>query len=670
LLNRDGLPLFEQINEKHISPAVNEVLKDNRLTIKKVESNKEDPNWENFVSPLQKINEKLSRVWSQINHLNSVVNNKELRLIYNKNLNKITKYHSELSQNELIYKKFINIKSGKHYQKLKAPQKKIITDEILGFELGGVGLDNTKKLEFKKIISKLSKLSASFEENLLDSVNNYSLLITDKNRLKGIPKDVLVKAKIDAELQKKPGWAFSLDFPCYMPVMQYADDREFRKQIYYAYATKASDLSDKNKDNTDNINKILLNKQKLANLLGFSDYASMALTTKMANSSKEVINFLEDLANKAKPFASKDMVDLINYGHKLNIDDIEAWDIAYLSEKIKEERFNYSEQEIKNYFPDHKVIDGLFKVVEAIYGIFIKKEITEVWHKDVKFYKITNKSGELIGYFYLDLYARKSKRGGAWMDEAISKFKFNKEETKPVAYLTCNFSEPVHNNVSLLTHDEVITLFHEFGHGLHHLLTEINDYGVSGIQGVEWDAVELPSQFMENFCWEWSVIKNMTEHTTTKKPMPKLLFNKLLKGKNFQSGMQTTRQVEFALFDIKLHSDYNPSHKDFLNLLNQVRNQVAVVRPPDWNRFPHSFSHIFAGGYAAGYYSYKWAEVLSADAYSLFEEMGILSAEAGKRFRKEVLSMGGSRPAIKSFIKFRGRKPSIEALLKHNGLLS
>jgi len=670
LLNRDGLPLFEQINEKHISPAVNEVLKDNRLTIKKVESNKEDPNWENFVSPLQKINEKLSRVWSQINHLNSVVNNKELRLIYNKNLNKITKYHSELSQNELIYKKFINIKSGKHYQKLKAPQKKIITDEILGFELGGVGLDNTKKLEFKKIISKLSKLSASFEENLLDSVNNYSLLITDKNRLKGIPKDVLVKAKIDAELQKKPGWAFSLDFPCYMPVMQYADDREFRKQIYYAYATKASDLSDKNNDNTDNINKILLNKQKLANLLGFSDYASMALTTKMANSSKEVINFLEDLANKAKPFASKDMVDLINYGHKLNIDDIEAWDIAYLSEKIKEERFNYSEQEIKNYFPDHKVIDGLFKVVEAIYGIFIKKEITEVWHKDVKFYKITNKSGELIGYFYLDLYARKSKRGGAWMDEAISKFKFNKEETKPVAYLTCNFSEPVHNNVSLLTHDEVITLFHEFGHGLHHLLTEINDYGVSGIQGVEWDAVELPSQFMENFCWEWSVIKNMTEHTTTKKPMPKLLFNKLLKGKNFQSGMQTTRQVEFALFDIKLHSDYNPSLKDFLNLLNQVRNQVAVVRPPDWNRFPHSFSHIFAGGYAAGYYSYKWAEVLSADAYSLFEEMGILSAEAGKRFRKEVLSMGGSRPAIKSFIKFRGRKPSIEALLKHNGLLS
>ena len=620
--------------------------------------------------PLQKSNEKLSRVWSQINHLNSVVNNEKLRLIYNKNLTKVTKYYSELSQNKLIYKKFIKIKSGTCYRALTAPQKKIIADEILGFELGGVALNNNKKIQFKKILSKLSKLSANFEENLLDSVNNFSLLIKNKEKLKGIPNDVLIKAKIDAKNQKKSGWAFSLDFPCYMPVMQYADNRELRKQIYYAYATKASDLSDKDKDNTNNINKILLNKKRLANLLGFSDYASMALTTKMANSSKEVINFLDDLANKAKPFAYKDMVDLKNYGHKLKIKDIEAWDIAYLSEKIKEERFNYSEQEVKNYFPDHKVIEGLFKVVESIYGIYIKKEITEVWHKDVKFYKITNKSDKLIGYFYLDLYARKSKRGGAWMDEAISKYKFPNEHTSPVAYLTCNFSEPVHNNVSLLTHDEVITLFHEFGHGLHHLLTEINDYGVSGIQGVEWDAVELPSQFMENFCWEWSVIKNMTEHTKTKKPMPKILFNKLLKSKNFQSGMQTTRQVEFALFDIKLHSDYDPSLKNFLNLLNQVRDQVSVVRPPEWNRFPHSFSHIFAGGYAAGYYSYKWAEVLSADAYSLFEEIGILSDEAGKKFRKEILSMGGSRPAMNSFVKFRGRKPSIDALLRHNGLLS
>ena len=637
--------------------------------IKKIEVDNHNPNWENFITPLQQCNERLSRVWSQINHLNSVVNNEELRLIYNKNLTKVTKYQSELSQNELIYKKFKKIKKSDVYQKLTTPKQKIISDEILGFELGGVGLNQSKKLEFKKILSKLSKLSANFEENILDSVNNYSLLITDKKKLKGIPKDILLKAKSAAKKQKKQGWSFTLDFPCYLPLMQFADNRELRKEIYYAYATKASELSNKKTDNTNNINNILLNKKRLAYLLGFPDYASMALETKMANSSKEVIKFLEDLSTRAKPFASKDMDDLKSCGSKLKINDIEAWDIAYISEKIKEERFNYSEQEIKNYFPDHKVIEGLFKVVETIYGIYIKKESTETWHKDVRFYKITNSTNETIGSFYLDLYARKNKRGGAWMDEAISKYKINDEVTYPVAYLTCNFSEPINKNFSLLTHDEVITLFHEFGHGLHHLLTEINDYGVSGIQGVEWDAVELPSQFMENFCWEWSVVKNMTEHTETRKSMPKNLFNKLLKSKNFQSGMQTSRQVEFALFDIKLHSEYDPNSNNFLSLLDKVRDQVSVVRPPNWNRFPHSFSHIFAGGYAAGYYSYKWAEVLSADAYSLFEEMGILSSEAGNKFRKEILSRGGSRPAINSFIKFRGRKPNINALLKHHGLV-
>ena len=652
-----------------MSPALNKVLKENKNVIKKIESDDQEPSWQNFVSPLQQSNEKLSRVWSQVNHLNAVVNNEELRIIYNKNLTKVTKYYSELSQNALIYKKFKKIRAGKIYTKLTTPQKKIVSDEILGFELGGVGLNLLKKVEFKKILSKLSKLSSSFEENLLDSVNNYSLLVSDKSKLKGIPKNILVKARVDAKKQNKNGWSFSLDFPCYMPVVQYADNRELREEIYYAYATKASDLGDKNVDNTNNINNILMHKKRLSNLLGFSNYASMALTTKMANSSKEVINFLENLSKKAKPFANKDMEDLKIFGKKVGIKNIEAWDIAYLSEKIKENRFNYSEQEIKNYFPDYKVIEGLFKVVESIYGICIHKEITEIWHKDVTFYKIKNKSNKIIGYFYLDLYARKNKRGGAWMDEAISKFKFPNEQTYPVAYLTCNFTAPVNNNSSLLTHDEVITLFHEFGHGLHHLLTEINDYGVSGIQGVEWDAVELPSQFMENFCWEWSVIKNMTEHIESKKTMPKLLFNKLLKSKNFQSGMQTTRQVEFALFDIMLHSTYNPISKNFLALLNQVRDQVAVVSPPSWNRFPHSFSHIFAGGYAAGYYSYKWAEVLSADAYSLFEEIGILSAEAGDKFRKEILAKGGSRPAIESFIKFRGRKPSIDALLKHHGLL-
>jgi oligopeptidase A len=663
------LPLFEQIEVKHMSTALCKVLSENILLIKKIESSKEKPGWANFVTPLQQINEKLSRVWSQINHLNSVMNSDELRLVYNKNLNKITKYHSDLSQNELIYKKFKKIHSDEIFTKLSRSQKKIITDEITGFQLGGVGLNKVKKIEFKKILTKLSKLSSSFEENLLDSVNNYSLIINDKKKLIGIPKDVLSKAKNEAKNQKKTGWCFSLDFPSYLPLMQYADNRELRKEIYYAYATKASDLSDKTTDNTNNINNILLCKKRLSNLLNFPNYASMALETKMANSSNEVITFLENLADKAKAFAKKDMADIEEYGQKLNINSIEAWDVAYLSEKLKEERFNYSDQEIKNYFPDSKVIEGLFKVVENIYGIYIQEETAEIWHQDVKFYKIVNKSKELIGYFYLDLYARKNKRGGAWMDEAISKFKFPDDKSFPAAYLTCNFSQPLNQDASLLTHDEVITLFHEFGHGLHHLLTEIDDYGVSGIQGVEWDAVELPSQFMENFCWEWSVIKNMTQHVKTKKNMPKKLFNKLLKSKNFQSGMQTTRQVEFALFDIKLHSEYDPNQKNFLSLLNAVRDQVAVVKPPNWNRFPHSFSHIFAGGYAAGYYSYKWAEVLSADAFSLFEEIGILSAEAGTKFRKEILAKGGSRPAIESFKKFRGRKPSIDALLRHQGLL-
>ena len=591
-----------------------------------------------------------------------------MRLIYNKNLTKVTKYHSELSQNKLIYKKFKRIKLSKNFSKLSRPQKKIINDEILSFELGGVGLNKNKQLEFKKIVSKLSKLSSNFEENLLDSVNNYSLLIKDKRKLKGVPKDALTKAKLEAKKRKENGWCFTLDFPSYLPLMQFADDRSLRKDIYYAYATKASELGDSTTDNTSNINQILTYKKTLASLLGFSDYASMALKTKMAKSSNEVIKFLESLSSKAKPFAKKDMIDIKNYGKKINIKQVEAWDIAYISEKIKEERFNYSDQEIKNYFPDYKVIEGLFKVVESIYGIYIEEIETEVWHPDVKFYRIQNFSEKSIGYFYLDLYARKNKRGGAWMDEAISKFKFPHEEALPVAYLTCNFSEPVKNNSSLLTHDEVITLFHEFGHGLHHLLTEIDDYGVSGIQGVEWDAVELPSQFMENFCWEWSVIKNMTENILTKKTMPKKLFNKLLKSKNFQSGMQTSRQVEFALFDIKLHSEYNPILKNFLLLLEQVRDEVAIVKPPKWNRFPHSFSHIFAGGYAAGYYSYKWAEVLSADAYSLFEEMGPLSRKAGEKFKKEILAKGGSRPAINSFVKFRGRKPKIDALLKHQGL--
>ena len=577
---------------------------------------------------------------------------------------------SSSAQNLKIFTGFKNLTLKKNYSKLSVIQKKIVNDELVGFRLGGIDLSTKKQNTFKEIKSTLSKLSAKFEENLLDSVNAFNLHITSKDILSGLPTNILKSAQLKANENKKKGWLFTLDFPTYIPLMQYADNRQLRQDMYYAYATKASELSNKKLDNTSHINEILKLKLQLANILGFEDYASMSLTTKMAKSSDQIIQFLNNLARKAKPFATKDMHDLEEIGARYNINKIEAWDIAYLSEKIKIEKFNFSDLDIKNYFPKPKVLNGLFNLVRRLYGITITRAKTDVWHKDVEFYEIHNQRHKLIGQFYLDLYARKNKRGGAWMDEAISKFNFNGFESIPAAYLTCNFSSPSRGRPAYFTHDEVITLFHEFGHGLHHLLTDITHYSVAGIKSVEWDAVELPSQFMENFCWEWSVIKDMTEHVDTKKTMPKILFNKMIEAKNFQSGLQTLRQVEFALFDITLHSSYKPASGKFLAHLEKIRASIAIVKPPNWNRFPHSFSHIFAGGYAAGYYSYKWAEVLSADAYSLFEETGIFSKKIGNKFKNEILGRGGSRPAIKSFEAFRGRKPKIDALLKHSGLTS
>lgn len=670
LLNRDTLPSFSKIKHDHITSAVDTIITENKQAINQIELNSADPSWENFVVPLEIIDEKLSRVWSQIGHLNSVVNSEELRKEYNKNLGKISLYYSELAQNLKIFTGFKNLTLKKNYSKLSVIQKKIVNDELVGFKLGGIDLSTNKQNTFKEIKSTLSKLSAKFEENLLDSVNAFNLHITSKDILSGLPTNILKSAQLKANENKKKGWLFTLDFPTYIPLMQYADNRQLRQDMYYAYATKASELSNKKLDNTSHINEILKLKLQLANILGFDDYASMSLTTKMAKSSDQIIQFLNNLARKAKPFATKDMHDLEEIGARYNINKIEAWDIAYLSEKIKIEKFNFSDLDIKNYFPKPKVLNGLFNLVRRLYGITITRAKTDVWHKDVEFYEIHNQRHKLIGQFYLDLYARKNKRGGAWMDEAISKFNFNGFESIPAAYLTCNFSSPSRGRPAYFTHDEVITLFHEFGHGLHHLLTDITHYSVAGIKSVEWDAVELPSQFMENFCWEWSVIKDMTEHIDTKKTMPKILFNKMIEAKNFQSGLQTLRQVEFALFDITLHSSYKPASGKFLAHLEKIRASIAIVKPPNWNRFPHSFSHIFAGGYAAGYYSYKWAEVLSADAYSLFEETGIFSKKIGNKFKNEILGRGGSRPAIKSFEAFRGRKPKIDALLKHSGLTS
>ena len=666
-LVRNKLPDFRSVKPRHVLPALNKIITENKKIILQLESADDSPTWENFVIPLEKCSEKLNRVWSYVNHINAVKSSTSYRKAYNQTLSKVTEYSSDLGQSYILYKKYKTLL--KKNRGLNASQKKLIKNEITSFELSGVALPEKQKVKFKEIQSNLSKLSSSFDENILDSINSFKLVITDKNSLKGIPNDVINSALMRAKTKKSKGWLFTIDFPSYLPIMQYADNRKLRKDIYYAYSTKASSLFKKEFDNTNNINNILKLKYQLSKLLGYPNISSMLLRTKMAKSSKEVTSFLSKLTKNATKAALRDIADIKDIAKEFNITEPKAWDIPFLSEKLKKRRFNITDDEIKQYFPVNNVLNGLFNICKKIYGLTIYEKKASTWHKDVKFFEIYDKKKELVGKFYLDLYAREHKRGGAWMDEAISKYKFENEKDNPVAFLTCNFMPPT-NSDAYLTHDEVITLFHEFGHGLHHLLTEVTEYSISGIKGVEWDAVELPSQFMENYCWEWSVIKDMSYNNKTKTYMPKNLFTKLLESKNFQSGMQTLRQVEFALFDIKLHSEYNPKNKNFMKILEGVRAKVSIIDAPRWNKFPHSFSHIFSGGYSAAYYSYKWAEVLSADAYSLFEEIGILSKTAGSKFRKEILSKGGSRSAMESFIAFRGRKPNIQALLAHHGLMN
>ena len=666
-LVRNKLPDFHSVKPRHVLPSLNKIITENKKVILQLESADDSPTWENFVIPLEKCSEKLNRVWSYVNHINAVKSSTSYRKAYNQTLSKVTEYSSDLGQSYILYKKYKTLL--KKNRGLNASQKKLIKNEITSFELSGVALPEKQKVKFKEIQSNLSKLSSSFDENILDSIHSFKLVITDKNSLKGIPNDVINSALMRAKTKKSKGWLFTIDFPSYLPIMQYADNRKLRKDIYYAYSTKASSLFKKEFDNTNNINNILKLKYQLSKLLGYPNISSMLLRTKMAKSSKEVTSFLSKLTKNATKAALRDIADIKDIAKEFNITEPKAWDIPFLSEKLKKRRFNITDDEIKQYFPVNNVLNGLFNICKKIYGLTIYEKKASTWHKDVKFFEIYDKKKELVGKFYLDLYAREHKRGGAWMDEAISKYKFENEKDNPVAFLTCNFMPPT-NSDAYLTHDEVITLFHEFGHGLHHLLTEVTEYSISGIKGVEWDAVELPSQFMENYCWEWSVIKDMSYNNKTKTYMPKNLFTKLLESKNFQSGMQTLRQVEFALFDIKLHSEYNPKNKNFMKILEGVRAKVSIIDAPRWNKFPHSFSHIFSGGYSAAYYSYKWAEVLSADAYSLFEEIGILSKTAGSKFRKEILSKGGSRSAMESFIAFRGRKPNIQALLAHHGLMN
>jgi oligopeptidase A len=669
LLDFSGLPRFNEVKAAHITPAIDQLLNEGRTLLENLATIEEAPGWDNFVRPLEDMEERISRAWSQVGHMNAVVNSPELREAYNESLPKLTDFYSDLSQDERLYAKYRALRSGAEYERLTAAQQKIVENELRDFRLGGAELADEQKARFKEIQETLSRLSSRFEENLMDTTNDFALFVEDVAELAGLPEDALQAAREAAEADGKGGWKFTLHFPSYMPVLQYADSRALREKLYYAYATRASEFGKPEWDNTALMQEILQLRREAAHLLGYENYAEMSLVTKMAESAQHVIDFLDTLAKRAKPFAERDMQELVAYAKKLGIDDMQAWDVAYVSEKLREEKYAFSDQEVKQYFPEHKVLAGLFKVVETIFGVQVRKSQAPVWHPDAAFYDITGKSGELVGQFYLDLYARNNKRGGAWMDEAITRRRHGEHVTTPVAFLTCNFSAPIGGKPALFTHDEVITMFHEFGHGLHHLLTQVEHYGVSGIKGVEWDAVELPSQFMENFCWEWDVLKHMTAHIESGEPLPRALFDKMVAAKNFQAGMQTVRQIEFSLFDMHLHGDFDPDgSKTPLDLIEEVRDAVAVVRPPKWNRFPNNFSHIFAGGYAAGYYSYKWAEVLSADAYSMFEEHGVMCEETGRRFWTEILAMGGSRPALESFISFRGREPNIDALLRHNGM--
>ncbi|HTE14859.1 MAG TPA: M3 family metallopeptidase, partial [Burkholderiales bacterium] len=630
--------------------------------------------WRDFIEPLENANERLGRAWGQVGHLNAVMNSPELREVYNANLPKLTAYYTELGQKEKLFNKNKYLRSSAAFTTLSPAQQKIIENELRDFRLGGAELPVNKKVRFKAICEELSKLSSRFSDNVLDATNAFAHVVTDEKGLAGLPDDARQSAReaadADKSADKKQGWKFTLHAPSYLPVMQYADDRAFRELMYRASATRASEFGKAELDNTPLIADIVKLRKELAQLLDFNNYAEYSLEPKMAQTPQQVIDFLNELATRAKPYAERDLQELNEFARaELGMHKLEAWDIPYASEKLRVARYAFSEQEVKQYLPETTVVPGMFKLIETLYGLSITPAEAPSWHADVRFYSIHDKSGALVGQFYLDLYARSTKRGGAWMDDAITRRRLASGIQAPVAYLNCNFSAPVGGQPAQFTHDEVITLFHEFGHGLHHLLTQVEYLGVSGIHGVEWDAVELPSQFMENFCWEWEVLRPMTRHAQTGKPLPKSLFDKMTAAKNFQSGMQTMRQIEFSLFDLELHSSFDPSgSKTALDLANDVRKRVAVVFPPGYNRFPNSFSHIFAGGYAAGYYSYKWAEVLSADAFSLFEEKGVLDPAVGERFRSEILAVGGSRPAMESFKAFRGREPTIDALLRHNGM--
>ena len=681
LLDFSGLPRFDAITAADVQPAISSLLDQNRALVTRLTGEALAPTWTNFAAPLNDGIEQLSRAWGIVGHLHGVNDVPAWREAYNAMLPEVSRFFAELGQNLALFAKYKAIRASAAYATLSLAQRKIIDNEIRDFRLSGAELPEDQKPRFQAISEELANLSAKFSENLLDATNAFAEVVTDEAETAGLPDDVKQAAREAAKKEGLVGWKFTLHMPSYLPVMQYADSRRLRAAMYRAYATRAAEFGPEKLDNTPLIAQILKLRHEEARMLGYANYADVSLVPKMAESVPQVLDFLRDLAVKARPFAQKDLAELQDFARtQLKREALEPWDIGYVSEKLLQARYAFSEQEVKQYFTEDKVLAGLFHVVENLFGVRIREDAAPVWHEDVRFYRIETRTdsgaGELVGQFYLDLYARETKRGGAWMDEAITRRRLVTATSdaiqKPVAYLNCNFSRPVGGKSASFTHDDVTTLFHETGHGLHHLLTRVEELGVSGIHGVEWDAVELPSQFMENYCWEWDVVQQMTAHIDTGAPLPRALFDKMLAARNFQSGLQTVRQLEFSLFDLLLHSDFDPAgERGILDLLADVRREVAVIVPPEWHRFPNSFSHIFAGGYGAGYFSYKWAEVLSADCYAAFEEAGDpFDALTGKRFLDEIIAVGGSRAALDNFRAFRGREPSADALLRHNGMIT
>lgn len=678
LLASHTLPPFSAITAEQVTPAITELIEQGRTQLAQLLANLPAPNWENLVAPLEEQGDKLDQAWAPVSHLNSVANSEALRKAYTESVALLTDYSTEFSQNEALYKAYQQLADSSEFAQLTQAQQQTINNALRDFRLGGVALNDADKKRFGEIQKRLSELSTQFSNNVLDATQAWYKHFETADALAGLPESALAQAAQAAAQKELPGYVVTLDFPSYYAVMMYAENRALREEIYTAYVTRASADGKKADgssaaefDNTGIIAETLALRHELAQLLGFANYAERSLASKMAESPAQVLQFLNELALKSKPYAERDYAELREFAARSGCADVQAWDTTYYSEKLRVEKYSVSQEELRPYFPAEKVIAGMFDVVQRLFGIQVKQIAAfDTYHPDVRFYEI-EKDGKKIASFYLDLFARDKKKGGAWMADCRVRRKTKTGVQLPVAFLTCNFTPPVGDTPSLLTHDEVTTLFHEFGHGLHHMLTQIDVAAVSGINGVAWDAVELPSQFMENWCWEPEAIPLISGHYQTGEPLPQTLLDKMLAAKNFQSGLQMIRQLEFSLFDFRLHAEYNPhAPQSAQTVINEIRAQVAVVKPPAFNRFENSFSHIFAGGYAAGYYSYKWAEVLSADAYSRFEEEGIFNTQTGESFLQEILQQGGSKAPMELFKNFRGREPQIDALLRHSGISS